>query len=173
MLWYWPGFARSVPSVQSYMPNDKPDKQFDAQQIDKLFDAEQLHDAARIGDVRQIEQLISGGRDPSAFDMLGNTPLHYAAEGEHFDAVRVLLSHGANVNACDEKSAGDSPIAYVAQTCSLEMAKLLLDAGADPILPGSMQINAIYRAKQRKRGNGPRVYELMCLRAGISPRPKH
>jgi ankyrin repeat protein len=134
------------------------------------FEAEQLHFAAQSGDVALLERLILGGSDPNVFDMIGNTPLHYAAEGEHFEAVRLLLSRGANVNARDERRAGDPPIAHVAQTCSLEMARLLLDAGADPTLPGSMQIDAIYRAKQRKRGDGPRVYELMCLHVGRNPK---
>jgi hypothetical protein len=41
------------------------------------------------------------------------------------------------------------------------MAKMLLDAGADPTIRGWMQLNALDIAKDRKRGDGPKVYELL------------
>ena len=53
------------------------------------------------------------------------------------------------------------PSDEVASTCSLEMAQVLIDAGADPTLPGSMQLSALHRAKTRKRGDGPAVYQLL------------
>ena len=39
------------------------------------------------------------------------------------------------------------------------MARLLIDAGADPTIRGWMQLNAPDRARNRTRGEGPRVYE--------------
>lgn len=130
------------------------------------FQLEQLHQAAQRGDAKLAANLIERGCDPNSFDELGNTPLHYAAEEEHFDIVKLLLSHGANVNACCEARSGDTPIGHVAGTCSLAMANLLVEAGADPTIPGSMQIDALYHAKQRKRGDGPKVYDLLRRRAG-------
>ncbi len=53
---------------------------------------------------------------------------------EHFTTAAALISRGANVNALDVARIGDTPLAHVAQTCSLKMAALLLDAGADPTL---------------------------------------
>ena len=42
------------------------------------------------------------------------------------------------------------------------MAKLLVDAGADPTVPGWMQLTALHQSENRKRGDGPRVHELLC-----------
>jgi ankyrin repeat protein len=133
------------------------------------FKAEQLHFAAMKGDVEKCVQLIAEGYDPNGFDQIGNTPLHYAAEKEQFDAVEALISHGAKVNLLDASKIGDSPLAHIAQTCSLRMAKLLLDSGADPTLQIGLNRSAIERAKNRKRGDGPRVYELFCKVAGRIP----
>jgi hypothetical protein len=47
------------------------------------------------------------------------------------------------------------------------MAKLLLDAGADPTLEVGLSPNAIKQAKNRKRGEGQRVYRLLCQYAGV------
>ena len=133
------------------------------------FKAEQLHFAAMEGDVEKCVRLIAEGYDPNGFDQIGHTPLHYAAKEEHFDAVKALLAHGARVNALDESKIGDTALAHVAQTCSLKMAKLLLDAGADPTLHIGLSRSAIEGAKNRKRGEGPRVYELFCKVAGRKP----
>jgi ankyrin repeat protein len=92
--------------------------------------------------------------------------LHYAAEGEHLEVVKLLIANGANVNAICEPMIGTTPLAHVAQTCSLKMAELLLRAGASPTLSIGLSRNAIEAAKNRKRGEGPRVYELMCQYAG-------
>jgi ankyrin repeat protein len=72
-----------------------------------------------------------------------------------------LLSVGANVNAYDEGRIGETPLGAVAESCSYEMAKLLVDAGANPAIKGWMGLTAIYRAKQRKKTEGQSVYDLL------------
>jgi hypothetical protein len=72
-----------------------------------------------------------------------------------------LIDHGAAVNAQHEPSIGDTPLGEVAGSCSYKMASLLVAAGADPTMRGWMQLNALDRAKGRKRGDGPRVYALL------------
>jgi ankyrin repeat protein len=131
--------------------------------------AEKLHFAAMDGDSEKCMSLIEAGYDPSGFDQIGNTPLHYAAEKEHFATVQALISRGARVNAFDESKIGDTVLAHVAQTCSLKMANLLLEAGADPTLHIGLNHSAIDLAKKRKRGEGPRVYQKMCQFAGRTP----
>lgn len=126
------------------------------------FEANQLHFAAMEGNVDRCAELIRQGSDIHAYDKLGNTPLHYAAKGEHFETVKFLISHGANVNALCEPLIGETPLASVAQTCSLKMAELLLKSGADPTLRIGLRSNALEAAENRKRGDGPRVYELLC-----------
>jgi ankyrin repeat protein len=124
-----------------------------------------LHYAALKGDVAGLTALLDEGVDPNAFDDAAFTPLHHAAEKEHLQAVTVLLQRGADVNAHDESRIGDNPLGQVAGHCSLAMAKLLIDAGADPTIRGWMQLCALDRASERKKPEGRQVYDLLCKAA--------
>ena len=42
-----------------------------------------------------------------------------------------------------------------------EMAAILVEAGADPTIPGWMQSTALDRARDRKKEEGRRVYDLL------------
>jgi ankyrin repeat protein len=126
------------------------------------YKKEQLHFAAHDGDLARVEDLVEGGFDVNAFDEIGKTPLHYAAKKEHFEVAKYLLAHGANVNAHHEPTISNTPLADIAASCSLEMAQLLVDAGADPTIGGWMGLNALHYAKDRKREEGRRVYELLA-----------
>jgi ankyrin repeat protein len=120
-----------------------------------------LHTAAERGDAGRARQLLSAGADVNAFDSLHRTPLHYAARGEHLDLVQLLLGSGARVDAHHAPTIGNTPLGDVAATCSLAMARLLVEAGADPTIPGWMQLTALDKAAGRQRGDGPKVYELL------------
>ncbi len=125
----------------------------------------QLHFAAQRGDLTAVMEELAKGQNPNHFDEVGCTPLHHAAAESHVDVAQALLAAGADVNAQDEEVAGDTPIAYVAGNCSRQIAQLLLKAGADPTIPGSMQLTALHHAEKRKRGDGPKVYQLLCAAA--------
>lgn len=132
---------------------------------DDWYTKEQLHFAAQDGDLAKVKMLVESGYDVNAFDdAMFYTPLHYAALGEHVEVIRYLLSAGADINAHHSASAGETPLGAVAQTCSVEIARVLMAAGANPLIPGWMQISALHRASKRKKPEGRRVYELL-LRA--------
>ncbi len=135
--------------------------------FDDWFERERLHFAAQYGDIEKMRGLLSAGHDVNAFDDLGMTPLHYAAAAENPVAVMLLLQHGANANARCETMIGDTPLAAIASTCTLQMATLLMEAGADPCIRGWMHLNALDRAKRRIGGDGPKVHELLSG-AGMS-----
>lgn len=135
--------------------------------IDNWFEHEQLHFAAQDGDVPRMKDLLAQGYSIDVFDELGKTPLHYAVEKGHEDAVLLLIKAGANVNAHDERMIGNTPLGEVAGNCSLRMAQMLITAGADPTIPGWMQLTALDRAKGRKQGDGPQVYALMVKTAEL------
>ena len=127
------------------------------------FEREQLHFAADEGDFDKVKELVGEGYDLNAFDEdLSLTPLHYAAKGEHFEIVKFLLSVGADVNAHDEVRSGETPLGEIAASCSYEIAELLVNAGANPTIPGWMKITALDRARERKKEEGRRVYELLA-----------
>ena len=69
------------------------------------------------------------------------------------------------MNAHDEARIGNTPLREVAGRCSYEVAKLLVDAGADPRIPGWMQITALDESARRKEPEGVRVHELLWASA--------
>lgn len=127
--------------------------------------AEDLRFAAADGDASTVERLLKEGVAPSGFDELGLTALHYASRDEHLAVVTLLIAHGADVNAHDTATISNTPICEIAATCSLRMAKLLIDAGANPTIRGWMQRNALDQSRGRKRGEGPEVYDLLAKAA--------
>jgi ankyrin repeat protein len=128
------------------------------------FEEQNLHFAAQDGDLDEVRRLVAEGPNVNVFDTIGMTPLHYAVKEEHLEVAQFLIEHGADVNAHHEPTISNTPLAEVAGTCSLQMARLLVDAGADPTIRGWMQLNALDRAQGRKSGDGPDVSELL-LRA--------
>jgi ankyrin repeat protein len=121
-----------------------------------------LFEAAERGDLEAADALLANGADVLAFDEdLAWTALHYAAKGGHLALVQHLLAAGAEVNRHDEARIGETALGLIAGNCTLRMAKLLVEAGANPILPGWMGVTALDRASQRKRGDGPAVHALL------------
>jgi len=60
-----------------------------------------LHRPAESGNAAVLETMLGCGFNPDARDKDRVTPLHRAAMSGHVEAVRVLLRHGADVNAQD------------------------------------------------------------------------
>lgn len=129
--------------------------------FEEVFEREQLHFAAQDGDVEAVKQLLKEGYQPNLFDELGKTPLHYAAERGHVGVLKLLLASGADVNAHDESVIGNTPLREIADNCSFEVANILIDAGADPTIPGWMQLTALHQARQRTSPEGLRVRQLL------------
>lgn len=69
----------------------------------------------------------------------GWTALHAAASRGNIDAMRILLAHGARVDAKapdrhPEGNGDEPPLFYAARAALPEAARILLDAGADPTI---------------------------------------
>jgi ankyrin repeat protein len=60
-----------------------------------------MHVPAERGDAAVLETMLACGFDPNAPDRDGVTALHRAAMAGRVEAARVLLAHGASVNAVD------------------------------------------------------------------------
>jgi len=125
------------------------------------FQREQLHTAVQAGDRSRVADLLDRKYSVNRFDDLGKTPLHYAVQRGHLLIVDLLIAAGANVNAHDERVIADTPLGENAGTCSFEMAKRLIDAGADPTIRGWMQMNALLRADRRKDADARKIQRLL------------
>lgn len=89
-----------------------------------------LHDAAKKGDMAAIVAALDGGSKVDEIDALGKaTALYYSVTAGHLEAVRFLISRGADVN---HSSNWGVPILNAAFKGYSEMLSLLLKNGADP-----------------------------------------
>eukprot|EP00240_Pyramimonas_obovata_P005636 CAMPEP_0118932334 /NCGR_PEP_ID=MMETSP1169-20130426/9897_1 /TAXON_ID=36882 /ORGANISM="Pyramimonas obovata, Strain CCMP722" /LENGTH=326 /DNA_ID=CAMNT_0006874977 /DNA_START=52 /DNA_END=1032 /DNA_ORIENTATION=+ len=91
-----------------------------------------LHDAAKFGDLEAVEDFIAIGKDVNAQDEVGRTPLHFASAYAHVEIMNELIENGANVNLVDVKN--NSPLHYGAGYGRGECVGVLLDNGADVTL---------------------------------------
>jgi len=85
--------------------------------------------AAKQGDVRQIETLITQHEDVECRSG-GLTPLMWASQEGHSSAVQVLLNHGADINA--QTFDNNSALLWALLGQHFEVAKMLVLAGAEP-----------------------------------------
>lgn len=82
----------------------------------------------------------------------GWTPLHYAASSsapEAQDMVRLLLEHAAYIDAASPN--GSTPLMMAASFGQIDVARLLLQEGADPSLKNQLGLTAIDFARQAAR----------------------
>jgi len=94
----------------------------------QVTDALTLHDAASQGNVEQLQRHIANGADLDKPDSRGRTALGWAAEFGRTEALTLLATSGANVNA---PSAGVPPIVIAALQRRLDVVGLLIDNAAD------------------------------------------
>jgi uncharacterized protein len=92
-----------------------------------------VFEAATLGLMDRLERLLKA--DPALvqkFSPDGWTPLHLAAHFGKVDAMRLLLSRGADHRAVSRNSNGNQPLQAAAAGGSAEAVELLIKARADP-----------------------------------------
>jgi ankyrin repeat protein len=82
-----------------------------------------------VANVPMMEALLKAGANPNAGYGSGETPLMTAARTGKVDSVKLLVEHGAEVNAAEEFR-GQTPLMFAAAENHAEVAKLLLARGA-------------------------------------------
>lgn len=91
-------------------------------------------------------QLIARGAD---VNKPGWAPLHYAATHGHLAVMDLLLDQHAYIDATSPN--GTTPLMMAARYGTPEAVKLLLDAGADPVLKNDPGLSAFDFANQSDR----------------------
>ncbi|PIO74140.1 ankyrin repeat protein [Teladorsagia circumcincta] len=90
-----------------------------------------LHEAAAKGYVEVVERLIQNGYDPRLRDDALKLPLHYAAQFDRADVVRllvdiaILIEHGTDIFATDEE--GRTAIHVGAKFNAIKVLRYILD----------------------------------------------
>ncbi len=94
------------------------------------------------------KQLIARDAD---VNKSGWAPLHYAATNSHLAIMGLLLDNHAYIDAASPN--GSTPLMMAARYGSNDAVKLLLDAGADPMLKNKLGLTAIDFAAQVQRAD--------------------
>ena len=101
-----------------------------------------LHEAARVGNVREVNSLLAAGADIDlAHRIYGFTALHFAVCWGHTYIVKVLIAAGADVNPLNQRQSWPwgvqfSPLYFAAvrpaRHVAIRQTTILLAAGANP-----------------------------------------
>ncbi|KAJ9475416.1 Ankyrin repeat protein [Pseudozyma hubeiensis] len=99
-----------------------------------------LHSAAATGNIGLVKFALENGQPPNS-NLNGILPLHAACSGGSEQSVRMLILHGADVNAprlrakgstAGPGAEGSTPLHFAAANGHLEIVRILLEAGARP-----------------------------------------
>ena len=89
-----------------------------------------LHEAVRANDAKRLVLLLEAGQAVDETDFMLGTPLHVAVAQGSVPLARILIAHGADLEAPSEDRAARA-IHLAANFGDLEMLNLLLEVGAD------------------------------------------
>jgi len=95
-----------------------------------VFEAASLGRSDRLRELLEREPQLAHARADDDF-----TPLHYAAFFGDAASARVLVEHGADVNAFADNELGVHPLNSAAAARNVEVARILLEHGADAGAP--------------------------------------
>ncbi len=104
------------------------------------------------GYLETAKRLIERGAD---VNKTGWAPLHYAATRGHLDVMNLLLEHNAYIDAASPNDT--TPLMMAAYYGTPSAVKLLLEAGADPLLKNQQSLTAIDFAQRANRADSAEI----------------
>ncbi|MEE8147097.1 MAG: ankyrin repeat domain-containing protein, partial [Longimicrobiales bacterium] len=104
-------------------------------------------DAAQLGDVEAVRALLQQGADPNAAQADGLTGLHWAALNDKLGIAEILLYAGAAVGPVT-RVGGYTPLHLASRSGHGELARALLEAGADANTYTTTGVSALHFAAQ-------------------------
>jgi ankyrin repeat protein len=108
--------------------------------------------AALDGEADLVKRLVVMGAD---VNKPGWAPLHYAATRGHLDIMAYLLDQNAYIDAASPN--GTTPLMMAAFYGTPSAVKLLLEAGADPMLKNTQGLSAIDFAQRNNRADSAEI----------------
>jgi len=104
-----------------------------------------LHEAIKNNDIETLKPLLKNQEiDLNQQDLSGNSALYFAVQENNFEAVRLLLNAGAEVNITNNESS--TPIQRAAYVGNYEIVALLLRYNADPNITNKIGNTALHCA---------------------------
>ncbi|MFC1841483.1 ankyrin repeat domain-containing protein [Candidatus Dependentiae bacterium] len=105
-----------------------------------------LYEACSNGHTQVVRFLLENGANANtSTEIRGMTPLYAACDGNHTEIVKLLLQNENGKKTVNKKDAFGRPFLLLAfENKNKEMAKLLLEHGADPNLPGYIRKTSIF-----------------------------
>ncbi|MCP4749466.1 MAG: hypothetical protein GY866_01100 [Proteobacteria bacterium] len=88
-----------------------------------------LHEAARMGEISEMQSALDDGIDVDEKNLVGSTPLHIAAENGRLDSVEYLVSRGGSVHS--KNSYFETPLHSAVSKGHLEIVAFLVSKGAN------------------------------------------
>lgn len=96
---------------------------------------QELVQGAQKGDMKRVEHALENGANVNARDLNHHsTALMWASHEGHLEIMRVLMQHGAKIDA--KRDNGESALWFTAQQGRLQAMKLLVEKGADLTVVG-------------------------------------
>ena len=115
--------------------------------VDSVAVEQQLREAAKVGDIALVRNLLDKGANVNAKDRNGWTPLMRAAWPGQTEVARLLLEKGADINAKDHF--GWTAFAWSAWGGHWALVRLLAEKGTDVNVPGPDRRTALILASSR------------------------
>ena len=138
-------YARSAPGP--YQMDDEEGDVRARPRRDEQEQAQTLHDAARNGDIDQVQLLLSQGANVNEKNRMGWTPLHTAVQNRRLALIEPLIAKGADINATNNR--GQTPLMAAVYIGQKDAVELLIAKGADINIIGGGD-NALSLAKKRR-----------------------
>lgn len=88
-----------------------------------------LHEACKRGNIGFLKECLMNKVSVNSLDKAGNTPLHWACYGGHFDCVKLLLNE-ASIALNVQNKLGDTPLHNAAYKGYSEIIKILIENGS-------------------------------------------
>jgi ankyrin repeat protein len=114
---------------------------------DEFAGDDPLTTAADKGNPRMVELLLQNGANVETTNSNGKRPIQMAAQECNFKAIELLIKAGADFKSGSKEPHSFGPPLFMAVTSgSQACVRILLAAGADPVVEGPDGITALYEA---------------------------